>query len=171
MTLSLLTGLLFSSVAVGQSPAAGDWSLGSGTVSAVHLPATLSPDDLDLEYEPGDTVTGVRADLNGDGQPDFILRSAPSLCGATGNCTFAVIDGATLHALGHVGGSRLYVRGRRINGWPVIQSWWHMSAGSGLYSTAVFDGKEYVPLAQVPVEGDGLTQLFSQLDSVPSGPH
>jgi hypothetical protein len=45
-----------------------------------------------------------------------------------------------------------------------------MSAGSGLYSTAVFDGTQYVLLAQVPVEGDGLSQLFNQLDSVPSGP-
>ena len=38
-------------------------------------------------YEATDTVKGIRVDLNGDCAMDYIVRSAPSLCGNAG-CDF-----------------------------------------------------------------------------------
>jgi hypothetical protein len=164
-----LSWLLAAASLAAQSPAPGDWSLSAGEL---HIFRPLSPDlDAaileDLEYNGRDSVFGVVVDLNGDGAPDYLLRSAPSLCGASGNCTFILVDGLSHRSLGAIGGNRLFVRQRRITGWPVIQTWWHMSAGSGLYSTYVFDGTQFIQLAAVPVEGDGLQSLFQQLDSVP----
>jgi hypothetical protein len=162
--------LLAAYPAAAQSPAPGDWALSSDQTRPLKLPLRLEAESMDLDYDTPDSVSGLMTDLNGDGTPDFVLRSALSLCGASGNCPFAIVDGATQRVLGHPGGNRLYFRGRRINGWPVIQSWWHMSASSGLYSTWVFDGTAYVDLASVPVEGEGLEHLFTQLDSVPAAP-
>jgi hypothetical protein len=135
------------------------------------LPAGIDLRSLDLDYENADSVIGESVDLNADGRADLLLRSAPSLCGASGNCSFVIIEGKTHRSLGTIGGNRLYIRHRQINTWPVIQSWWHMSAGSGIYSTYVFDGTQYVLLAAVPVEGDGLLSLFPLLDSVKARPH
>jgi hypothetical protein len=152
-----------------QSPASGDWAVSSGDFRFLRqLPTGLDSSVLDdLEYSSQDSVFGATVDLNADGVADLLIRSAPSLCGATGNCTVVIVDGRSGRAVGSIGGSLLFVRARRINSWPVIQTWWHMSAGSGLYSTYVFDGAQFVALAAVPVEGDGLQSLFLQLDSVP----
>jgi hypothetical protein len=165
----VLAALLAVTPLLAQSPAPGDWAMSTEDFRPLRpVPPGLDLATLDeLEYSPRDSVFGATIDLNADGAPDFLIRSAPSLCGASGNCTAVIVDGRSKRPLGTIGGNRFYVRARRINGWPVIQTWWHMSAGSGIYSTYVFDGAGFVQLAGVPVEGDGLESLFKQLDSVP----
>jgi hypothetical protein len=151
-----------------QSPEPADWAISSWDLPLLRpLPPGLdSATLLDLEYERTDSIIGTAVDLNADGTPDLLIESARSLCGASGNCSFVIVDGRSRRSLGTIGGNRLFFRQRRINAWPVVQTWWHMSAGSGLYSTYVFDGTQYVQLAAVSVEGDGLQSLFRQLDSV-----
>jgi hypothetical protein len=127
------------------------------------LGQAASPGDWKLAIT--DTATAVAADLNRDGFPDRLLRRE---CGNS-NCAFRIVDGATSQQVGEVEGSIIFVRARRLNQWPVVQTWVHMSAGSGLYSTWVYDGRQYVSLAQVPVEGEGLERLFQDLDKVPAG--
>ena len=151
-----------------QSPRPGDWAVSSWELPLLRpVPSGIdSATLLDLEYDRLDSIIGAEVDLNVDGTADLLIESAHSLCGASGNCTFVIIDGRSRRTLGTVDGNRLFFRELKINAWPVVQSWWHMSAGSGLYSTYVFDGTQYVQLAAVPVEGDGLESFFHQLDSV-----
>ena len=155
-----------------QSPEPGDWAISSWDLPLLRpLPPGLdSTMLLDLEYGRTDSVVGTAMDLNADGTPDFLIESARSLCGASGNCSFVIVDGRSRRSVGTLGGNRLFFRQRRVNAWPVIQTWWHMSARSGLYSIYVFDGAHYVQLAAVPVQGDGLDPFSRQLDSVRTRP-
>ncbi|HEY7682153.1 MAG TPA: hypothetical protein VH879_05885 [Gemmatimonadales bacterium] len=152
-----------------QAPDPLDWRFSSDSPRPVVL---AGQDSVKAELEIDDTtpVLGLAVDLNGDGHRDLIVRSAPSLCGASGNCSFAVLDGAMNRVVGGLGGNLVVVRSRRIGGWPVMQTWWHTSAGSGIYTTYVFDGVRYITVASVPVEGEGLESLFRELNQIPQGP-
>ncbi len=111
-----------------------------------------------------DTRESVARDFNQDGTVDSLVRRE-----GNSNCVYGIFDGATETRLGEIEASLVVVRARRLNAWPVIQTWVHMGAGAGLYSTWVYDGHEYVNLAQVPVEGEGMEQLFGELDRIPAG--
>jgi hypothetical protein len=77
-----------------------NWWVGVERVSALKVPVKIAESDVvqtDLGYmdeKPG-IFMGARRDLNSDGNPEYILCSAETLCGI-GGCTFAIFDGATL---------------------------------------------------------------------------
>src|SRR4051812_24024076 len=93
----LSVGVLFGGPAArAQTVPRLPWKLRRDMVAPLNVPAAIRNRSeyasmlLDLEYsEPADTVKGIRVDLNGDGVMDYIIQSAPSLCG-TGGCGYAI---------------------------------------------------------------------------------
>jgi hypothetical protein len=123
----------------------------------------------ELEYQPTDSVRGTVVDLNHDGTPDYIVRSAASLCG-TGGCVYLLIDGVKEKIIGQVFGEPLYIQVAGSHGYPTITSYAHMSVASGSYTTWAFDGQTYQPTSSRSVEGASLDSLCEVLKRIPVWP-
>lgn len=162
--------LVLTAATAAAQPPTVDWSFDEGAATEIHTPPWLSADSLRgaLGYQPGAAIRGFVVDLNGDGTADYILNYSRDVCGT--NCQYAVFDGHMHRSLGVVGGSLVYVRARRISGWPVINQYGHSSATSGYWSTLVFDGRKYVPVDDVLLQGASLDSLFATLKGVRYGP-
>jgi hypothetical protein len=147
-----------------------EWQFAFWSATPISLPPWLRVDSLRaaLSYTPHEAVAGFVADLNHDGTADYVLRFSRAVCGS--NCEYAVVDGRTRRSLGTVGGSVLVVRPPMINGYPVIQAYGHSSAEAGYWSTAVYDGREYVSIGTVYVEGGSQSRLLDALKNTPVWP-
>src|SRR6266404_5703715 len=99
--------------ALAQSPPKPPWGLGMENTIPVSVPTRIrSRVGADLEYDDSEPMKGVVFDLDGDGVKDYLLQSAPSLCG-NGGCIYVLCDGATGRKLGQFFGSPLYIRAER----------------------------------------------------------
>jgi len=169
---TLLAGVLAATAvsAGAQGPQPGDWFFGTDTAVEMRVPEviTRSQEFEQLEYD-GPPYRGLMADLNGDGVAEYIVQSAPSLCG-NGGCLYLVFDGASRRPLGQLFGGALYVRAARRNGFAVINAYSHMSAESASYATFLYDGRHYVMTSTVEMSGRALDQLTANLKRVPQGP-
>lgn len=158
-----------ATVAVAQVP---EWQFGFQSATPIRVPSWLRADSLRaaLSYNVDSTeaIAGFLADLNRDGIQDYVFRFSRTVCGT--NCEFALVDGRTHRALGRVGGTVVVVRRTVINGYPVIESYGHSSVDAGYWGTMVFDGRAYVAVASVYVEGPSQTRLFESLKGIPSWP-
>jgi hypothetical protein len=158
-----------ATVAVAQSPV---WQFSYRSAAPIRVPSWLNADSLRaaLSYDSDSTVAiaGFLADLNRDGIQDYVFRFSRAVCGT--NCEYALVDGRTHGALGTVGGSVVVVRPPFINAYPVIQGYGHSSAEAGYWSTFIFDGRTYVAVATVYVEGLSQARLFETLQGVPYWP-
>ena len=122
----------------------------------------------DLEYfEATDTVKGVRVDLNGDGVMDYIIQSAPSLCG-TGGCGYAIFDGARHKSLGEVGRGTLYFLADKVRGYPTIVSVTSIGGAAAEYTTCRFNGDAYVEVSKREVKTGTRDSLDSVLGRIPA---
>ncbi len=117
----------------------------------------------DFEYPRNEKANVFRYDFNRDGIEDYFVESWKSLCG-TGGCPYALVDGKTRKRIGDFFGSPILVLDQRINGFPVIQSYGHLSVDSGGFTTYVFDGGKYQVVSGVYVEGKSLERLFKELE-------
>jgi hypothetical protein len=120
----------------------------------------------DLEYDDSEPMKGVVFDLDGDGVKDYLLQSAPSLCG-NGGCIYVLCDGATGRKLGQFFGSPLYIRAERDHGYPKIATYSHASAASATYTIYSFDGTAYEITSTRTVEGAAMDRLLETLRRVP----
>lgn len=162
--------LFLTLVAVGAPAAAGgsaDWAFTVDKPREIRLPAAIvqAAEFGELDYE-GPPYRGFRADLNGDGIPEYIVQSAPSLCG-NGGCPFALFEGATLHPLGMVFGGWIVVRATRPGTLPVINALSHLSAEAASYTTFAYDAGHYVTRSSTEVRDPALEQLVQELRRVP----
>jgi len=138
----------------------GIW-LDNTSMGEMKLPASGDiPDLLDeFEYDDNETPHAYVADLNGDGTKDFLVESSKRLCG-TGGCLYALIDGKSRKRIGNYFGAPILILDQKINRYPVVQSYGHLSAESGSFVTYVFDGKKYQIVSNVNVSGKSLEDLF-----------
>jgi hypothetical protein len=83
-------------------------------------------------------------DLNGDGRAEMFV---PLTCGATGNCSWAILTTRHPRLLGVVGGESLYLH-RKHGGWPVIITYVHVTAGEGSLMTYRVQRGRYVAVAK-----------------------
>jgi hypothetical protein len=150
-----------------QGPPKAPWGLSLQSTTPTSVPADIRRAvGFDLEYDEAEPINGVAVDLNGDGIKDYLLQSAPSLCG-NGGCVYVVCDGATKVKVGQFFGSPLIVRAERVHGYPIIATYSHQSAGSGDYTDYSFDGNVYVVTSTRRVEGEALDRLLETLRRVP----
>ena len=117
-------------------------------------------------YEATDTVRGIRVDLNGDGAMDYIVRSAPSLCGNAG-CEFEIFDGATRKSLGEFGGGMMYVLADTVRGHPTIVTRTRLGWEQAEYTTYRFSGTAYVVASRRVERAPTRDSLDAVLDSIP----
>ena len=166
--LRVALAVLFTTVGASLHAQEGDWAFTVTSGAELALPRGQSIESplAYLDYQPGEPIVGLRADLNRDGTDEYVIRSSTRLCG-TGGCSYALIDGSRLERLGEVFGNPIVVRGQMINGYLVINAYGHASADSGTYGTFVFDEEEYVLVSRVYLSGDALEALFAEIDKVP----
>ncbi len=81
----------------------------------------------------------VAVDLNGDGSPELFV---PLSCGATCNCTWAVLQEASPRLLGLVGGCVFHVQ-RATAPWAAVLAYSAMSAGDGFLQTYSWEKGSY----------------------------
>jgi hypothetical protein len=164
--LALLTLASVGVPALAVDPA--DWRFGPDTPQPITLPPAVvqAPEFGQLEYD-GPPYRGLRADLNGDGVPEYIVRSAPSLCG-NGGCVYALFDGASLRPLGLVFGGAMVVRAAPAGGFAVIHALSHLSAEAASYTTFAYDGRRYARGTSVELRGPALERLVQEIRRVPA---
>jgi hypothetical protein len=161
----MLAGLIVPAVAHSQTPPTPPWGLGINP-PAIVVPRAIRRQLDALEYNSTGAVRGVSIDLNGDGVKDYLIQSAPSLCGNSG-CPYAIFDGATQKELGEVFGTPLYVLATSSHGYPVIQTLGHVSAEEGTLTTYAFNGTIYVEQSTRVVKGTSGDSLVSALHRIP----
>ena len=112
----------------------------------------------DLDY--GDELPNwSEIDLDGDGAGELLIGpAAQRLCGS-GGCPYILLAGRHARRIGTFFGE-LVALDRRINGYPVIQSYSRVISYATAIETWVFDGREYVLVARLYVESCGL-QLWT----------
>lgn len=161
-----LAGLLGARVVQGQDAPRRPWALGLEDVSPVSIPAAMRARVQDLEYADTDSIRGVVVDLNADGAPEYLLQSAPSLCG-NGGCLYTLVDGKSGDALGQFFGNVLYVQRETDRGFPRLATYSHLSVASGTYATYAFDGRAYAARSIRTLEGGPLDSLVASLRRIP----
>jgi hypothetical protein len=143
------------------------WGLEPQSTTAISVPADIRRSvGAELEYDEAEPIKGVAVDLNGDGINDYLLQSAPRLCG-NGGCVYVLCDGATRRKLGQFLGSPIIVRAERVHSYPNIATYSHQSAGSGIYTEYSFNGHAYIATSMRTVEGAAVDRLFESLRRVP----
>lgn len=149
------------------------WKLRWYDVPPLSVPAAIRSDSQyqwmlsRLEYyKTTDTVKGIRVDLNGDGAMDYIIRSAPSLCGNAG-CDYEILDGATRKSLGEFGGGVLYFLADTARGYPTIVARTSLGWAQAEYTTYRFSGTGYVVAKRRVESSPTLDSLNAALDSIP----
>ena len=161
---ALIVLLLISKAFSDQKRSSG-MLIDSASMSQVKLPSIGDvPNLLDqFEYYDNAVPYVFQKDLNGDGVGDFLIVSASSLCG-TGGCPYALVDGKTMRQIGNFFGGIIVISDQKINRFPVIQSYSHISAGSGNFTTYIYDGKKYQVVSQVYLIGESVEELFKGFD-------
>ncbi|HTM31389.1 MAG TPA: hypothetical protein VL263_08795 [Vicinamibacterales bacterium] len=147
------------------------WRLASADVAAITLPTSIDLDALDLDYDDRESVLGRTVVLNDDAIADFFVRAAPALCGATGNCPFVIIDGRSGRLLGRIGGNSIVVSERRVNAYPVLETWWSISGETGEHSTYEFDGRAYELTARETLSSARRQRLIEEWRELPRLPN
>ena len=158
--------VISSTVSFAQTAIRNPWVLARADVAVISVPAAIRNQLDDLEYDDTSTVRGVMVDLNGDGTKDYIIESAPSLCG-NGGCDYAIVDGALGKPLGMIFGGTLVFWGAATHGYPVIETVSHLSAESVTDNTYSFDGSSYVRSSTRIVSGAPLDSLLARVDTLP----
>ena len=153
-------------MALAQDPPKAPWRLESHSTTLIAIPAAIRLAAVDLEYGDAEPLKGVVVDLNEDGVHDYLLQSAPSLCG-NGGCAYVLCDGATGRKIGEFFGSPIVVRAERRRGYPDIETYSQMGAGSGDHAEYGFDGAAYVVTARRTVEGETAARLLETLRRAP----
>lgn len=160
--LTIAALLVSSAVVHAQAATRKRWVLVRTDVTVISVPSAIRDQLGDLEYDDTSSVQGVMVDLNGDGRKDYIIQSAPSLCG-NGGCDYAIVDGASGRSLGTIFGGTLVVGGAAAHGFPVIETVSHLSAESVTDATYSFDGLRYVQSSTRVVSGASLDSLDAKL--------
>lgn len=111
-------------------------------------------------------VSGAKVDLNGDGTVEEITRGP---CGVT-NCGFTIQGGRPLQQLAEIEGSILVIRAARLNSWPILHSYAHLSANEGILDVWVHDGRRFVSVASIRLQGADVERVLAPLQGLPVGP-
>lgn len=152
-------------LAVMQSAPVAPWAFNSDSTIPIAVPSDIRNAAADLEYDDGQAIKGLMVDLNEDGSPEFVMQSAPSLCGA--NCVFLIVDGKTHRRLAQLNGARVQVESTRSSGYPAISVLSYEGHDSGRFLTLRYDGSAYATMAARSVQGNALERLVEQLRAVP----
>jgi hypothetical protein len=168
MRLSLLAvvTIVCANAAPAQSPPSPPWWFGTQAVSVIRVPAAIRKQLDGLGYTESDSIKGIAFDLNGDGVLDFLVQSAPSLCG-NGGCSYDIFDGATSRDLGQVFGGVLYFHAAKVRGLPLIDALSHRNAESATYTTYAFSGSRYRIVSARTLQGAALDSLQTALHRIP----
>jgi hypothetical protein len=163
----LLASLL---VSVPRPAASQRWTFNRSAMKELAIPRAIRdlPGFGDLDYDDTSRVFGLRVDLNRDGRPDYIIRSAESLCG-TGGCPYLLVDGATGHELGTLFGT-VYVESAPRGRYPTLHSLASLGAFEATWTEYVYDGGKYAAGASRELSGAQLDSVVSSLKGTPSHP-
>jgi hypothetical protein len=107
----------------------------------------------------GDRAMSLRL-RRSDGPTYFV----PLSCGATGNCTWAMVASSPARSIGVVIGALIFVKAGGSE-WPAINAFTTSGAGEGTIETLEFSSDGYHPKKSVPVEPGLVGTLGRCLDN------
>lgn len=119
--------------------------------------------DLEADQDKDGKLLTVRIDLNGDGVPEYFLRT---LCG-NGGCEYPIFDGRTYAYLGSVFGSEVWLLQRHPYALPIIEAFGHLSASFGTIGCYEFNGSGYEKVSSQEIGNEETQLLYKRLDSAP----
>ena len=154
----LLAGVLIS---VPRPAASQRWMFNRSAMKELAMPRAIRvlPGFGDLDYDDTSRVFGLRVDLNRDGSPDYIIRSAESLCGNAG-CPYLVVDGATGRELGTLFGT-VYVESAPRGRFPTLHSLASLGAFEATWTEYVYGGGTYAAARAGSSQGHSSTASFA----------
>jgi hypothetical protein len=162
-----ITLLLSLSLQSPPAPPELPWMLAAGDVRPLSLPSSIREAALEeLEYGPADTIRGVAVPLDRDQVTDYIIQSAPSLCGS-GGCVYLIVDGRSGRVLARLLGSTLYFWRERVQGYPIITTYASLSATSSTYTRYIFDRREYRRRSSRTLNASSRDSLLTALNRIP----
>lgn len=137
----------------------------------VRIPAAVRTRvEEDLGYRSGDTVRGVRTDLDGDEVAEYLLIGSAHACG-TGGCSILILDGRTGARRGKVFGKVLTIfRSTRPGTYAALETYAHGSATTGELDRWGFDGTRYRIVSRRSLNSHAVDSLFTawnRLSSIP----
>jgi hypothetical protein len=123
-----------------------------------------------LDYRSGDTVRGVRTDLDGDGIAEYLLVGSARACG-TGGCSILILDGRTGTVRGKLFGQVLVIyRSTRPGTYAPLETYTHGSATAGELDRWRFNGTQYRTVSRRSLNSDSVDSLlavWNRLSSIP----
>jgi hypothetical protein len=152
-------GMEADSILVGFNSLSGEW--------IKPLDEFYGSDNGDIDIESSlknGNVPVVRIDINGDGVQEYFVRI---LCGS-GGCEYPIFDGRTRRFLGSVFGSEIWLLRHTSNNVPVIKSFSHVSASTGMVTRYQFRGTRYEATSSHEIPAGSETEtLYRRVNSAP----
>lgn len=119
--------------------------------------------DLETDQDKDGRLLAVRVDLNGDGEPEYLIRT---LCG-NGGCEYPIFEGRTYAYLGRVFGSEVWLLQRNSHQMAVIESYSHLAALRGTIGRYEFDGTRYREISTWEIGDEEIHLLYRRLGAAP----
>ncbi|HSU98409.1 MAG TPA: hypothetical protein VLI40_14330 [Gemmatimonadaceae bacterium] len=124
-----------------------------------------------LGYQSGDTVRGVRAGLDGDEVPEYLLIGSARFACGTGGCSILILDGRTGARRGEVFGQTLVIlRSTRPGTHAALETYAHGSATTGELDRWGFNGARYRIVSRRFLKPHTVDSLFTAWNRLPSIP-
>lgn len=141
------------------------------SIAVRELPfAEAALDDALDGFEPETDGAGrmliARADLDGDGVAEFVIRGASRTCG-TGGCPFHVLDGRSRRSAGELLGWRVWAAPQPGSARPLVCTLSHVGAGRTSLATFVMREGTLTQEAVVTLDDDQLQSVLER--AMPSG--
>ncbi len=121
------------------------------------IPAPELPSELDLPDSAG-FFHALSVDLNQDSTEEYFVRG---LCG-TGGCEYVILNSTATSLLGIVTGDPVCLTWSDTSVFPLIESFSHQSAGTGLHRTYTYNGQMYELAASVEIADSTALSLLAR---------
>jgi len=149
-----------------QPPTVVPWAVTPQDTIVITVPADVRKAAAALEYHEDAAIKGLIVDLNRDRVYEFLVQSAPSLCG-NGGCRYLLFEGRTHKQLGTFFATWLQVERETANGFPKISTLERLGLNRATYTEYAFDGQAYAVTDTRTVEGSALSALMEKVRAVP----
>lgn len=140
------------------------WAFTPDSTVPVVVPSDVREAAGELEYDSAQMMKGFAVDINADGAAEYILQSAPSLCGA--NCVYYIFDGRTHRRIAEITAARVQVTSQHANGYPVITALVYLGNDHADFLTLKYVERSYSTITKQSVTGAALAALIEQLRAV-----
>jgi hypothetical protein len=108
--------------------------------------------------EPSYLTYSIKIDLNGDGIPEEFSATIAN-CGS-GGCQWTIYDSKNSKEIGGVDGSIVYILKKKVNGFPLIETFWKLGCCAASVHYYSFNKKEYIEIKRKDLNEKEMDEYF-----------